>query len=81
MEETEKKKYYLQVKRDTVYNLMQLLDPDCLVNRYAHRLRRREYVSPGPNFIWHLDGYDKLKPYRFAVCMDAWMDSLDISCG
>jgi hypothetical protein len=26
----------------------------------------------GPNFVWHLDGYDKLKPYGFAIhgCID-----------
>ena len=25
-----------------------------------------------PNFVWHLDGYDKLKPYGFAIhaCID-----------
>lgn len=21
----------------------------------------------GPNFLWHIDGFDKLKPYRFCV--------------
>ena len=26
----------------------------------------------GPNYVWHCDGYDKLKPYGFAIhgCMD-----------
>lgn len=26
----------------------------------------------GPDFVWHLDGYDKLKPYSFCVhgCID-----------
>ena len=24
-------------------------------------------MVPGPNFIWHIDGYDKLKPYGFCV--------------
>ena len=22
---------------------------------------------PGPNFAWHVDGYDKLKPYGFPI--------------
>ena len=28
----------------------------------------------GPNFVWHLDGYDKLKPYGFAIhgCIDGY---------
>ena len=26
----------------------------------------------GPDFVWHLNGYDKLKPYGFAIhgCID-----------
>lgn len=24
-------------------------------------------MVPGPNFIWHIDGYDKLKPYGFCI--------------
>lgn len=27
----------------------------------------RRYAALGPNFIWHLDGYDKLKPYWFWI--------------
>ena len=28
--------------------------------------------------MWHLDGYDKMKPYGFAIygCMDGWVYSL-----
>ena len=35
-------------------------------------LHRRTYVSPGPNFCWRMDGYDKLKPYGFSIhgCVD-----------
>ena len=25
------------------------------------------YTNPGPNFAWHVDGYDKLKPYGFPI--------------
>ena len=28
---------------------------------------RRQYACPGPNYIWHIDGYDKLKPFGFAI--------------
>lgn len=29
----------------------------------------------GPNYVWHLDGYDKLKPYGFAIhaCIDGFV--------
>ena len=33
----------------------------------AHVLRRRSYTNPGTNFAWHIDGYDKLKPYGFPI--------------
>ena len=39
------------------------LDPNGSENQKAHRLRRRQSVLVGPNFWWHADGYDKLKPY------------------
>ena len=29
--------------------------------------RRRVYRSKGPNYLWHIDGYDKLKPFGFCV--------------
>ena len=29
---------------------------------------RRRYICPGPNYVWHIDGYnDKLKPFGFAI--------------
>ena len=37
------------------------LDPDGVAARLSRRLERRTYTVPGPNFIWHLDGYDKLR--------------------
>jgi len=35
-------------------------------------ISRRNYFACGPNFIWHLDGYDKLKP--FGLCISAAID-------
>ncbi|CAD6232784.1 GSCOCG00012237001-RA-CDS [Cotesia congregata] len=69
-----KLEYNLTVKRDTVYNLLKVIDPDGLANRFGNKLRRRQYISPGPNFIWHLDGYDKLKQFGFAIhgCIDGF---------
>ena len=35
---------------------------------------RRAFHSPGPNYSWHADGYDKLKPYGLAIhgCVDGF---------
>ncbi len=52
-----------------------MIDPEGVQNRRRHRLRRRRYSTLGPNFLlWHLDGWDKLKPYGFCVhgCVDGF---------
>ena len=40
----------------------------------ARRLCRRIYINRGPNFAWHIDGNDKLKPFGFAIhgAIDGW---------
>jgi len=59
--------YNIRVTRDTVMELMRVIDANAVERRRKRRLLRRRYSSPGPNFIWHLDGYDKLKPFGFAI--------------
>lgn len=73
-----KQKYNLVVKRDTVYKIMLEADPQGISERFGNRLRRRVYRSPGPNYVWHLDGYDKLKPFGFSVhgCIDGFSRKL-----
>jgi hypothetical protein len=46
---------------------MKAIDPNCDGMRKAHRLERRFCCAKGPNNIWHLDGYDKLKPFGFCI--------------
>ena len=50
------------------------LDPDGVEVRKTHRLRRRRYTCPGPNKVWHADGYDKIKPFGFQIhgCIDGY---------
>lgn len=69
-----KTKYKLKVKRDTVYEILKIADPQGIEERYGNKLRRRQYLSPGPNFVWHMDGYDKLKQFGFAIhgCVDGF---------
>lgn len=51
-----------------------IIDPESVDRRKKHKLIRRHYVNPGPNFMWHIDGNDKLKPYGFAIhgCIDGF---------
>ena len=62
------------VKRARVMTLLRELDPDGVESRRKKRLRRRAYHSKGPNFVWHTDGHDKLKPFGFSVhgCIDGF---------
>ena len=61
----------LVVSRETVRCA---LDPRGVKLRQKHRLESREYSVPGPNFIWHMDGCDKLKPYGVCIhgCIDGY---------
>ena len=64
--------YGIQAPRSMVQRILRVLDPEGLDDRRSHRFIRRRYTNPGSNFAWHVDGYDKLKPYGFPVhaCID-----------
>ena len=56
------------IPRHLVHRLLKEMDPDGCEMRRRHRLQRRAYVNLGPpNYCWHIDGYDKLKPYGFPI--------------
>ncbi|XP_046569874.1 uncharacterized protein LOC124278183 [Haliotis rubra] len=67
-------RHNIQASRDAVLQIQHELDPEGVQLRRYHRLSRRVYRNAGPNFLIHLDGYDKLKPYGFAIhgCMDGY---------
>ena len=46
---------------------MKNLDPDGVESRLRKRFGRRRYMVAGPNCIWHIDGYDKLKCYGLCI--------------
>nr|CAB3263196.1 uncharacterized protein LOC104266093 [Phallusia mammillata] len=48
------------------------IDPEGTATRKSQCFERRKCFVPGPNFCWHVDGYDKLKPYGFCIhgCID-----------
>lgn len=60
-------KHDLLVRRDTVMRALRIIDPEGVQLRKRRRLKQRKYNTPGPNFLWHIDGWDKLKPYGFCV--------------
>ncbi|KAJ8678652.1 hypothetical protein QAD02_014439 [Eretmocerus hayati] len=66
--------YHLTVKQKTVLELMRIIDPEGIEERSRYKLKRRIYWVPGPNFLWHIDGFDKLKYFGFAItgCVDGF---------
>ena len=64
----------LRVPRVVVARMIKEMDPDGVASRKAHRMKRRVYSNPGPNYAWHQDGYDKLKPWGFPIhgCIDGF---------
>ena len=57
----------LAADKETVRLILKSLDPVGVDKRKSRKLTRREYHSFGPNHTWHIDGYDKLKPFGVAV--------------
>ena len=63
--------------RTTNRQLMEInkrVNPRAVEERVARRLNRRKFFSPGPNFSWHVDQHDKLKPYGYGLhaCVDGF---------
>ena len=54
--------------------MIQALNPGRMEAMRGRRLHRRIYRNRGPNFAWHIDGNDKLKPFGFSVhgAVDGW---------
>ncbi|XP_055051829.2 uncharacterized protein [Misgurnus anguillicaudatus] len=79
-----KQKYNFRVRRDDVMNLLRELNPRGCESRTRRRFTRRTYHSMGPNYMWHADGYDKLKPFGLAIsgCIDGFSRKvLWLECG
>ena len=57
----------LTADKETVRLILKSLDPVGVDKRKSRKLTRREYHSFGPNHTWHIDGYDKLKPFGIAI--------------
>ena len=66
--------YGMQLDRESVRIILVNLDPMGVLLRKRRRLKRRQYINKGPNFVFHIDGCDKLKRYGLCVhgCIDGF---------
>jgi len=62
----------LRARKEDVRLLLGALDPEGVQLRRRSRLRRQRYVASGPNFLWHVDSYDK--PTPFGLCINGCID-------
>ena len=57
----------IQVQRSVDAKALAILDPEGCARRSRHRLKRRKYITRGPNDTWHADGNDNLKSFGFYI--------------
>ena len=64
----------LLARREDVRLALQELDSENVSKRRRHRLQRKKYRNPLPNYIWHIDGHNKHKPYGLSIhgCIDGY---------
>ena len=74
MHQTLKQSYGVHVTRDGVMQIFKEIDPNGTEKRKWKKLQKPKYFSAGPNATWHMDGFDKLKPYGFPIhgCVDGF---------
>ena len=48
-------------------NFVESSRSDRIELRSSHHLARRTYLSVGPNCLWNIDWYDKIKSFGFAI--------------
>ena len=54
------------------------IDPEGVSMRKKKTIKRRTYETNGPFDVFHVDGYDKLKRFGFAIhgCIDGFSRKL-----
>jgi hypothetical protein len=50
--------------QEVIRYLLFIQDAEGVWLRKRNRLRRRLCTNKGPNYVWHVDGYHKLKSFR-----------------
>ena len=66
------KRQGINVPKELVMIYKRIVDPAEVERRKVHVSKCRIYSSLGPNDCWHVDRYDKLKQFNFAIqgCID-----------
>ena len=62
-----RQKYDMNLPRDDVYNLLSEADPEGLAERrpgFKKKKKKGNFSSKGSNWVWSLDGHDKLMGYQ-----------------
>jgi hypothetical protein len=65
----------MNIARDRMFQVYRTMNPAGIERREKDLQRTRgEYIVRGPNYIWSVDGHEKLKPYGFEIyaCIDAY---------
>ncbi|KAG5767337.1 hypothetical protein H9Q73_014340 [Fusarium xylarioides] len=58
----------LVLSRHEIYETYREFYPGLIAERWnTVNYRRKGWTPPGPDFVWSLDAYDKLKPYGFEI--------------
>lgn len=63
------------IARDRLFQAYRTINFEAVERRKRDLQRHRgEYIVPGPNFVWSIDGYCKLRPYGIEIyaCLDAY---------
>uniref|UniRef100_A0A8C6SKU6 Integrase catalytic domain-containing protein n=1 Tax=Neogobius melanostomus TaxID=47308 RepID=A0A8C6SKU6_9GOBI len=55
------------VQRRRVRALLHDVDGQGISERRTHTITRRQYWSPCPNYVWHIDGLHKLIRWKFVI--------------
>ena len=67
--------YKANIYRDSLFSIVKQLDLIRLERRTKDLNRKKgEYIVPSPDFIWSIDGHDKLSQWGFQIyaCIDAY---------
>ncbi|KAF1936682.1 hypothetical protein EJ02DRAFT_479412 [Clathrospora elynae] len=69
------KQHNMFFSRNRLFKAYCTLNPEAVERRRNDQQRRRgEYIVPGPNWCWSINGHNKLKPYGIQIyaCIDAY---------
>ena len=63
-----------KVRKENIRAIVKTINLDGVELRKKQTFRSRKYFLRGPNCAWHIDGYDKIKPYDFPEhsCIDGY---------